>query len=78
MDIYLSQESLVSYILLKDLPGCPKGRIFKPCKAANSQGKPVYYFPSLSDEEVLSGNLELYKIQSIFVENNPEWFLANQ
>ena len=60
-----------SYILLKDMPGCPKGRIFK----RNVIGQ---HFTSIMDEEFLDIDcIQGYTIDSRFVENNTEWFKPN-
>jgi hypothetical protein len=57
-----------NYILQKDLPNCPKGRIFKP----TNDGK--HYFLSMTDNEVINGNLHDYKFKADEVENNILWF----
>jgi len=71
---WIPDSQLRNYILKKDLPGLPEKTIFKPCKMANQNGKPSYYFSSLTDEQVLSGEFQSYKIDPSFVENNSEWF----
>lgn len=57
-----------NYILKKDLPNCPKGRVFKP----TIDGKE--YFLSMTDNEVIKGNLHDYKFKANEVENNILWF----
>lgn len=71
---WIPDSQLRNYTLKKDLPGLPKNITFKPCKMANQNGRPVYYFSSLTDEQILSGQFQSYKIDSSFVENNLEWF----
>ena len=74
MNNWIPDSELKNYCLKKSLPGLREKTIFKPCKMANKEGKPSYYFSSLTDEEHLSGQFQSYKIDSSFVENNPEWF----
>lgn len=62
-------------MLIKDLPGLKRGTIFQPCKVPDENGKPSYYFSSLTDDEFLSGNFQDYKIYPEFVEQNEEWFI---
>lgn len=62
-------------MLIKDLPGLKSGAIFQPCKVPDENGKPSYYFSSLTDEERLSGNFQDYKIYPEFVEQNEDWFV---
>lgn len=57
-----------NYILKKDLPNCPKGRVFKP----TYEGKD--YFLSMTDNEAIKGVLPDYKFKADVVENNPDWF----
>ncbi|WP_291726162.1 hypothetical protein [Bernardetia sp.] len=54
-------------ILNKDLPNCPKGRVFKQ----NINGD---YFHSMTDKEAIEGSLKMYKFTKEEVKNNPEWF----
>jgi len=74
MSNWIPDYLLQNYILQKDLHGLKKGIIFKPCKMANKNGKPSYYFSSLTDEERLSGKFQEYKIYPEFVEQNEDWF----
>jgi len=53
--------------LLKDLPGCPTGRIFK--EAVNNS-----YYNLMTDQEFIDNEYQSYSIMDIFVENNSEWF----
>ena len=55
--------------LLKDLPSCPKGRIFKE----NVNGD---YFHSMTDEERIYGNLKGYIFTKEEISENKEWFKA--
>lgn len=55
------------YILLKDMPGCPAGRIFKEDINGN-------YYHSMSDEDFMRYSFATYSLHNKFVENNPEWF----
>jgi hypothetical protein len=55
-------------ILIKKLPNCPKGRIFKEDINGN-----FYY--SMTDEEVIEGKLKMYNFTKEEVINNPKWFL---
>lgn len=56
------------YILKKDLPGLPKGRIF-------IENVDRDYFPSAKDDEYLEKVLNLdYKFKRQFVVNNKKWF----
>jgi len=75
MNKYIDNDFLYGYMLIKDLPGLKKGAIFKPCKVPDKNGKPSYYFSSLTDDEFLSGNFQDYKIYPEFVEQNEEWFV---
>jgi hypothetical protein len=54
-------------ILQKDLPNCPKGRIFKEDVSGN-------FFHSMTDEEAIGGNLKSYTFTKEEVADNPEWF----
>jgi hypothetical protein len=56
-----------TYELIKDLPGCPVGRIFKQ----NISGG---YYHSMTDEEMIYGNLKMYDFTKDEVEQNPDWF----
>jgi hypothetical protein len=60
-------EERPHFVLLKDLPNCPKGRIFKEDINGN-------FFHSMSDEEGISGGYKSYKFTKEEVENNPNWF----
>jgi hypothetical protein len=55
------------YKLLKPLPGCPIGRIFKQDLGGN-------YFHSMTDEEAIHGNLKMYNFTKDEVEGNPDFF----
>lgn len=57
-----------NYILKKDLPNCPKGKVFRP----TYDGKD--YFLSLTDNEHINGNFPDYKFKADVVENNTDWF----
>lgn len=57
-----------NYILKKDLPNCPKGRIFMPTNDG------LTYFLHRTDNEVIKGYLPHYSFKSNVVENNKEWF----
>lgn len=57
-----------NYILKKDLPNCPKGRIFKPTHDGE------IYFLSITEDECISGKIHEYKFKSTEVESNPYWF----
>lgn len=57
-----------NYILKKDLPFCPKGRVFKPTYDGTR------YFLSMTDTEVMNGRLHDYKFEAREVENNTTWF----
>ena len=60
-------DEYVKYVLLKDLIGCPKGRIFK-------QDAMGGFFHSMSDQEAIEGKLKMYLFKKDEVINNPEWF----
>tara|TARA_R110002050_G_C8944691_1_gene512878 strand:+ start:1245 stop:1442 length:198 start_codon:yes stop_codon:yes gene_type:complete len=53
--------------LEKDLPNCPKGRIFKESVDGN-------FFHSMTIEEYLGGELKNYKFTKDEVEQNKDWF----
>lgn len=57
-----------NYILKKDLPNCPKGRVFRPTYDGTQ------YFLSMTDNEMINGTLHDYKFKASEVENNPDWF----
>jgi len=61
-------ENQKKFKLLKDLPNCPKGRIFKE----NINGD---YFHSMTDEEAINGILKNYDFSKEEVNNNTDWFL---
>lgn len=61
-----------NYILLKDLPGCPAGRIFKP----TNDGK--HYFLSLTDYEYMDEKFHPYKYKTSEVVNNTGWFKVEE
>lgn len=54
-------------VLMKNLPNCPKGRIFK--EDINGD-----YFHSMTDDEVIEGKLKSYKFTKEDVASNPKWF----
>jgi len=58
-------------ILLKDLPNCPAGRIFKEDINGN-------FFLSMTDNEAIEGKLKLYKFTEEEVKNNNDWFYENK
>ena len=60
-------EPLKKYKLLKDLPGCSVGRIFKE----NIHGD---YYLYLSDDEFLTNEIEFYQFKKQTIINNPDWF----
>jgi hypothetical protein len=55
------------YRLLKPLPGCPIGRIFKE----DVDGE---YYHSMSDDEAISGNYKVYVFTKEEVEGNTDFF----
>lgn len=55
------------YRLLKPLPGCPIGRIFKQDLGGN-------YFHSMTYEEAVGGNLRMYEFTKEEVEGNTDFF----
>jgi len=57
-----------NYVLKKDLPNCPKGRVFKPTFDG------THYFMYMTDNEAAIGKLHYYKFKADIVENNPTWF----
>lgn len=61
-----------NYILQKDLPNCPKGRVFKPTIDG------TLYFLSMTNNEVINGNLHDYKFKPDEVENNILWFKVEE
>ena len=61
-----------NYILQKDLPNCPKGRVFKPTIDG------TLYFLSMTDNEAINGNLHDYKFKPDEVENNILWFKVEE
>lgn len=54
-------------LLIKNLPNCPKGRIFK--EDINGD-----FFHSISDDEAIEGKLKSYKFTKEEVLNNHKWF----
>lgn len=54
-------------VLMKNLPNCPKGRIFK--EDINGD-----FFHSITDDEAIEGKLKLYKFTKEEVANNRKWF----
>lgn len=59
---------MTKFVLCKNLPGCPKGRIFK-------QDIDDDYFLSMTDDEAINNNLKLYTFTKEEVKNNPKWFV---
>jgi hypothetical protein len=57
-------------VLMKNLPNCPKGRIFK--EDINGD-----FFHSMTDDEAIKGKLKPYKFTKNEVESNPDWFSLN-
>jgi hypothetical protein len=55
------------YRLLKPLPGCPSGRIFKQDLGGD-------YFHSMTDEEAIHSNFKMYVFTKYEVEGNPDFF----
>ena len=54
-------------VLMKNLPNCPKGRIFK--EDINGD-----FFHSMTDDEAIEGKLKSYKFTKEEVSNNRKWF----
>ena len=54
-------------VLMKNLPNCPKGRIFK--EDINGD-----FFHSITDDEAIEGKLKSYKFKKEEVANNSKWF----
>lgn len=54
-------------ILMKSLPNCPKGRIFKEDINGN-------FFHSMSDEEHVERKFKLYKFTKEEILENSDWF----
>jgi len=63
-------ENQKQIVLLKDLPKCPKGRVFKEDISGD-------FFHSMSDDEAISKKFKNYKFTKLEVENNPDWFSQN-
>lgn len=57
--------------LTKDLPGCPKGRMF----LENIYGD---FFHSMTDDEAIEGKLKAYFFTKQEVLDNPTWFSENE
>ena len=55
-------------ILMKNLPNCPKGRIFK--EDINGD-----FFHSMTNDESIEGKFKSYKFTKEEVINNGKWFL---
>ncbi|MCE5332718.1 MAG: hypothetical protein LLF95_11350 [Bacteroidales bacterium] len=60
-----------SAILLRDLPNCPKGRIFEEQEFII--GCPDF-FHSMTDEECINRQYKHYCFSNEEVEQNPDWF----
>lgn len=56
------------FLLLKNLPNCPKGRLFKEDVNGN-------YFHSMTDDEVIEGKLTTYLFTKDEVLSNKKWFV---
>jgi hypothetical protein len=54
-------------VLMKNLPNCPKGRIFK--QDINGD-----FFHSMTDDEAIEGKLKSYKFTKEEIANNRKWF----
>lgn len=54
-------------VLMKNLPGCSIGRIFK--EDVNGD-----FFHSMTDTEAISGNFKIYKFTKEEIANNHGWF----
>ncbi len=54
-------------VLMKNLPSCPKGRIFKE----DTNGD---FFHSMTDDEFLDKSLKEYKFTKQEVADNRKWF----
>lgn len=54
-------------VLVKDLPGCPKGRIFKEDMHGG-------YFNSMTDEEAVNGKIKSYVFNKKEMEEYQNWF----
>ena len=54
-------------VLVKSLPNCPKGRLFKEDISGN-------FFHSMTDKEVIKGKFKLYKFTKKEVKKNKKWF----
>jgi hypothetical protein len=54
-------------VLMKNLPNCPKGRIFKEDINGN-------FNLSMTDNEAIEGKLKPYKFTKKEVINNSKWF----
>lgn len=56
-----------TYKLLKNLPDCPKGRIFKEDIYGN-------FYLSMTDDEAIENKLKHYRFSEKEIINNPLWF----
>lgn len=56
-------------VLMKNLPNCPKGRVFK--EDINGD-----FFHSMTDNEAIIGKLKAYKFTKEEVSANRKWFLS--
>jgi hypothetical protein len=54
-------------ILEKDLPSCPKGRVFKEDINGN-------FFHSMTDDEYIESDLKFYRFTREEVDKNQDWF----
>ncbi len=67
VDIIFDGNYIDRMMLLKDLPMCPKGRIF--CKDIYND-----YRHEIGPREEISGQFMHYDFPAVFVKNSPEWF----
>lgn len=66
--IIIDMEHQKKVVLLKNLPNCPKGRIFKEDIAGD-------FFHSMTDKEAIEGKLKSYTFTKEEVKKNiPKWF----
>ena len=59
---------MIELILLRDLPNCPKGRVFKQ----NTNGS---FFHSMTNEESIKGDFQNYHFTKNEIENMPSYFM---
>lgn len=56
-------------VLKRPLPSCPKGRILRKDKNGD-------FFVSTTDDELISGEIKMYKFHKDEINKNPNWFMA--